>query len=188
MDTYEIEICGIKRQLPYIAINDKLAFASFVILGDVELISACAGELAKKIGPVDMIVTAEAKGIALAYEVSKCLGLKEFIVARKSVKAYMKNPLCEDVQSITTTEKQKLYLDGLDVDKIRGKRVCILDDVISTGESLNALSSLAQKAGALIACQSAILAEGDAAKRDDIIFLKKLPLFETTEDGKEKAL
>ena len=177
MKNYTIEVCGIKRELPFVKIKDDLAFASFVIIGDAELISACAEDLAKKIGQVDAIVTAEAKGIALAYEVSRHLGLKEFIVARKSIKTYMKDVVKEEVHSITTKGEQNLYLDGNEASKIRGKHVCIIDDVISTGESLRALENLAIKAGAEIACRAAVLAEGDAANRDDIIYLKKLPLF-----------
>lgn len=181
MKYYDIEVCGVKRQLPLIKINDSLSFGSFVIIGDTELISACAGPLAEKIGPVDAIVTAEAKGIALAYEVSKQLGLKEFIVARKSVKNYMQNVVSHEVNSITTSGTQKLYLDGVDATKIKGKNICILDDVISTGESLNALEALVTSAGANVVAKAAVLAEGDAAKRSDIIFLEELPLFPTAE-------
>ena len=185
MKEYTIELCGVTRTLPFIPINEELAFASFVVLSDTELVSACAPELAKQIGEVDAILTAEAKGIALAYEVSKCLGLKDFIVARKSTKSYMKNIVSASVHSITTAWEQHLYLDGVDADKIRGKRVCIIDDVISTGESLHALEVLAKNADANIVKKAAILAEGDAAARDDIIFLQKLPLFKKTEDGYE---
>ena len=181
MKYYDIEVCGVKRQLPLIKINDSLSFGSFVIIGDTELISACAGPLAEKIGPVDAIVTAEAKGIALAYEVSKQLGLKEFIVARKSVKNYMQNVVSHEVNSITTSGTQKLYLDGVDAAKIKGKNICILDDVISTGESLNALEALVTSAGSNVVAKAAVLAEGDAAKRSDIIFLEELPLFPTAE-------
>ena len=130
MKEYSMELCGVKRTLPFIPISEEMAFASFVVLGDTEL--------AAKIGEVDAIVTAEAKGIALAYEVSKELGHKEFIVARKSTKSYMKDVVSASVHSITTAGEQHLYLDGKDADKIRGKRVCLLDDVISTGESWNA--------------------------------------------------
>jgi adenine phosphoribosyltransferase len=178
-----MEICGVKRELPFIRINDKLAFASFVIISDTELISAVAGELAAKIGPVDAIVTPEAKGIALAYEITRRMGLPEFIVARKSVKSYMKNYVCEEVHSITTKGAQHLYLDSAEAAKIRGRRVCILDDVISTGESLRAVEGLVRKAGAEVACRAAVLAEGEAADRKDIVFLQKLPLFSIGADG-----
>lgn len=183
MTEYTMELCGIKRTLPFIPINETTAFASFVVLGDTELIAACAPKLAEQIGHVDAILTAEAKGIALAYEVSKCLGLKEFIVARKSEKSYMKDVVSASVHSITTAGEQHLYLDGVDAEKIRGKQICIIDDVISTGESLHALEVLAKNAGAEIVKKGALLAEGEAAQRDDILFLKKLPLFAKTEDG-----
>ena len=186
MTEYTIELCGIKRTLPFIPINEEMAFASFVVLGDTEFVAACAPALAKLIGPVDAVLTAEAKGIALAYEVSKCLGLKEFIVARKSTKSYMQDVVSASVHSITTAGEQHLYLDGVDAEKIRGKRICIIDDVISTGESLHALEVLAKNAGADIVKKGALLAEGTAAQRKDILFLQKLPLFTKTEDGYEE--
>ncbi len=188
MKAYEMELCGVRRTLPFIPINDTTAFASFVVLSDTELVSACAPEMARRIGAVDAIVTAEAKGIALAYEISKLLGLKEFIVARKSTKSYMKNVVSASVHSITTAGEQHLYLDGVDADKIRGKRVCLVDDVISTGESLHALEALMQNAGASVVKKAALLAEGDAAARTDIIFLQKLPLFRKTADGEYEAI
>ena len=185
MKEYNMEICGVKRTLPFVDINDKMAFASFVIIGDTELIGAAAKELADRIGPVDAIVTAEAKGIALSYEVSRLLGLKEFIVARKSVKSYMKDVVSFSVNSITTKGEQHLYLDGADAAKIAGKKVCIIDDVVSTGESLNALEELMKAAEANVVKKACVLAEGDAADRDDIIFLQKLPLFAKTGDEYE---
>lgn len=188
MREYSIELCGVKRTLPFIPINDTMAFASFVILGDTELVAACAPELAGKIGPVDAIVTAEAKGIALAYEVSKCLGLKEFIVARKSTKSYMKDVVSAAVHSITTQGEQHLYLDGVDADKIFGKSICLIDDVISTGESLHALEELVNCAGARVVKKAAVLAEGDAAGRSDIVFLQKLPLFHKTGEGEYREI
>lgn len=188
MKEYKIELCSVKRTLPFIPINETTAFASFVVLGDTELVSACAPELAKRIGPVDAVVTAEAKGIALAYEISRLLGLKEFIVARKSTKNYMRNVVSTSVHSITTSGEQHLYLDGADADKIRGKQVCLLDDVISTGESLQALETLMDHAGALVVKKAAILAEGDATSRDDIIFLQKLPLFQKTGEGEYEII
>ena len=176
MTKYTMELCGIKRVLPFIPINKDTAFASFVVLGDTELVAACAPKLAELIGPVDAILTAEAKGIALAYEVSKCLGLKEFIVARKSEKSYMQDVVSASVHSITTAGEQHLYLDGVDAEKIRGKQICIIDDVISTGESLQSVETLVNKFDVDIVARAAILAEGDAAKRDDIVFLGELPL------------
>ena len=177
MKTYCLEIAGLKRELPFVDINDELAFASFVVISDVELIAKTAPLIAERISDCEMLLTAEAKGIALAYEVSKCLGLKEFIVARKSEKSYMKDSLNTTVHSITTLSEQHLYLDGIDKEKICGKRVCIIDDVVSTGESIQALVHLAELAGAIVVKKACILAEGDAAKRDDLVFLEKLPLF-----------
>ena len=188
METYHLEVCGVTRELPFVPISDTMAFASFVIISDTELISACAGPLAEKIGPVDAIVTPEAKGIALAYEVSRRLGLKDFIVVRKSVKSYMKDYVSEEVRSITTKGVQHLYLDRAAADKIRGRRVCVLDDVISTGESLRAVESLVKKAGADVTCRAAVLAEGEAADRRDIVFLQKLPLFSVDASGAHTAI
>ena len=183
MNSYHYEVCGLTRELPFIKISGELAYASFVVIGDTELITAAAKELVKNMEPVDAVLTAEAKGIALSYEISRLLGLKEFIVARKSVKSYMSNPICENVKSITTTEEQNLFLDEPDAMKIQGKKICIVDDVISTGESLKAIESLAIKAGAKVAYKMAILAEGDAADRKDIKFIKKLPLFRINKKG-----
>ena len=183
MKEYTMELCGVTRTLPFIPINETMAFASFVVLGDTELVAASAPKLAEMIGPVDAILTAEAKGIALAYEVSKCLGLNEFIVARKSTKSYMKDVVSASVHSITTTGEQHLYLDGVDASKIKDKKICIIDDVISTGESLHALEILAQNAGANVVIKAALLAEGNAAYREYFVFLKKLPLFTKTDDG-----
>lgn len=178
MNTYKINIAGVERELPYIRIDDTTAYASFVVIGDAELISNAAKELAAMLYGIDIILTAEAKGIALAYEISRLLDMKEFIVARKSVKSYMKNTISECVQSITTKEVQTLYLDETDARKLKDKNVCLIDDVISTGESLRAIEKLAIKAGANVKYRAAILAEGEAAKREDILYLKKLPLFQ----------
>lgn len=183
MEIFKYEVCGIKRELPYVAIKEDLAYASFVVIGDTELIQAAAKELVQQLPDVDYIMTAEAKGIALAYEISRLLKHKSFIVARKSVKSYMRNVVSETVNSITTTSEQNLFLNEEDACKIAGKRVCLIDDVISTGESLAALERLAEKANANIVCRAAILAEGEAANREDIVFLKKLPLFEVTKNG-----
>ena len=183
MDKYCLEVAGLKRYLPYVDINDELAFASFVVISDTEMVSAVAPLLAEKIGKVDAIVTAEAKGIALAYEISRILGLKEFVVARKSEKSYMKDTLEVSVKSITTTSVQHLFLDGSDIEKIKGKRVCLLDDVVSTGDSLKAMEQLVTKAGAEVVRKAAILAEGEAAERDDLVYLEVLPLFRKNQDG-----
>ena len=151
--------------------------ASFVILGDCELVTAAAPLLAQKLPKVDYLVTAEAKGIPLVHEVSRLLGLPYYIVARKSVKPYMAEPLVDEVVSITTQKAQTLCLDGKDALAVKGRRVAIVDDVISTGESLSAIERLLEKAGAEIVAKAAILAEGEAAGRGDIIFLEELPLF-----------
>ena len=177
METYPLMVAGIKRELPIIPISDQLKIASFVILGDTEMVSAAAPLLAEKLTEVDYLVTAEAKGIPLVYELSKQLNMKQYIVARKSVKPYMEEPLVNQVVSITTQKEQFLCLDGKDADVIKGKRVALIDDVISTGESIKALDELVTKAGGIVVAKAAILAEGDAAERNDILFLEKLPVF-----------
>ena len=176
-DCYELNVAGVTRQLPIIPISPELAIASFVILGDCELVTAAAPLLAQKLPKVDYLVTAEAKGIPLVHEVSRLLGLPYYIVARKSVKPYMAEPLVDEVVSITTQKAQTLCLDGKDALAVKGRRVAIVDDVISTGESLSAIERLLEKAGAEIVAKAAILAEGEAAGRGDIIFLEELPLF-----------
>lgn len=177
MDYYKLKVCGLERDLPIIQISDNLKIASFVLLGDAELAEKAGDELSKKVD-ADIILTAEAKGISLAHEIAKNIGEKSFIVARKSEKAYMNDPINVEVNSITTKNTQKLFLDFKDVEKIKDKKVALVDDVISTGESMNALESLVKKAGGEVVQKLAILAEGDAAKREDIIFLEKLPIFE----------
>ena len=188
MENYSLEIAGIKRTLPFVKINDRLAYASFVVISDSRLVEAVAPLLVERIKDCDVIVTAEAKGIALAYEVSKQLDLDRFVVARKSIKSYMKDPVSVSVRSITTFDEQKLYLDGNDIGYLKDKNVCLLDDVVSTGESLRALEELVTKAGGIIKARAAILAEGDAADRDDLIFLQKLPLFAINENGEYEEI
>ncbi len=177
MKTYTLNIAGLTRELPIIKLSYDLSIASFVILGDTEIVRKTAPMIAKKLPEVDFVVTAEAKGIPLAYEISKILNLNEYIVARKSIKAYMEEPIEVEVNSITTTNSQKLYLNNQDANKIKGKRVALIDDVISTGQSLKALERLVEKAGANVVAKAAILAEGDAKDRKDIIFLEALPTF-----------
>lgn len=177
MKTYTLHVAGLTRELPIIKLSYDLSIASFVILGDTEIVKKTAPMIAKKLPEVDFVVTAEAKGIPLAYEISKILNLDEYIVARKSVKAYMEEPIEVEVNSITTTNSQKLYLNNQDANKIKGKRVALIDDVISTGQSLKALERLVEKAGANVMAKAAILAEGDAKDRKDIIFLEALPTF-----------
>ncbi len=178
MKTYSIEVAGVKRELPIVQISDKLSIASFVILGDTEIVCASAQEIVKRLPEVDVLVTAEAKGIPLTFEISRLLKMKKYIVARKSIKPYMDSPIIDEVVSITTQKKQMLVLDEQDALEIKGKRVAIIDDVISTGESLSAIERLVEAAGGNIAAKAAILAEGDAVKRNDIIYLEVLPLFE----------
>ena len=177
MKTYTLHVAGLTRELPIIKLSYDLSIASFVILGDTEIVKKTAPMIAKKLPEVDFVVTAEAKGIPLAYEISKILNLNEYIVARKSIKAYMEEPIEVEVNSITTTDSQKLYLNNQDAKKIKGKRVALVDDVISTGQSLKALERLVEKAGANVVAKAAILAEGDAKDRKDIIFLEALPTF-----------
>ena len=177
MKTYTLHVAGLTRELPVIKLSYDLSIASFVILGDTEIVRKTAPIIAKKLPEVDFIVTAEAKGIPLAYEISKVLNLNEYVVARKSVKAYMEEPIEVEVNSITTTNSQKLYLNNQDAKKIKGKRVALVDDVISTGQSLKALERLVEKAGGKVLAKAAILAEGDAKDRKDIIFLEALPTF-----------
>ena len=173
---YSINIAGVTRELPICPVNDKMDIAAFVMFGDVELTIRAAEELLKKAPDFDLILTAESKGIPLAYEMSRESG-KKYVLARKSPKLYMKKPIKIEVKSITTAKLQELYLDQTDSDLLNGKRVLIVDDVISTGESLKALEGLLEQTGAIIVAKMAVLAEGDAAKRNDIIFLEHLPLF-----------
>lgn len=174
--TYKMTIAGLERELPLCPLNDKIDIAAFIMFSDVELTVACAEELIKKSPEYDVIITAESKGIPLAYEMARQLG-KPYVVARKSVKLYMTDPVSVSVKSITTANEQTLYLSEEKAELIKGKRVLIVDDVISTGESLIALEKLVASAGGEITAKAAVLAEGDAADRDDIIFLEKLPLF-----------
>jgi len=188
MKDYTTGIAGVMRTLPFVDISDELAYASFVVISDTELVHAVSPLLADMIPPCDVIVTAEAKGIALAYEISYILGHKSFVVARKSEKSYMKDTVEVSVKSITTAAVQHLYLDGNDAEKIRGKRVCLLDDVISTGDSLAALETLVKEAQGNVVAKACILAEGKAAERNDIIFLQKLPLFHKISDSEYEAI
>ncbi len=176
MQYYTLNVAGLTRQLPLCAASDKMDIAAFIMFSDVELTVACAKELIAKLPPCDILITAESKGIPLAYEISRQTGLP-YIVARKSIKVYTRNPIEVTVHSITTQHEQKLYLGEDEVNMMRGKRIAVIDDVISTGESLTALDELVRKAGGRIVAQAAVLAEGDAASRKDIIFLEKLPLF-----------
>lgn len=177
MLTYPIEVAGLKRDLPICRVSDELYIGAFVIFGDCELTQACARDLLKIAPDYDYLLTAESKGIPLAYEMARQNGDKKWLLARKGAKLYMQNVFGVEVKSITTSAVQHLYLDGADAELMRGKRILIVDDVISTGESLLALEELVKKAGGVIAGRMAILAEGDATERTDIQYLQKLPLF-----------
>ena len=174
---YRMKVAGLDRDLPICPVNDKLYIAGFVIFGDPELTVACARELLAKAPEYDCIITAEAKGIPLAHEMARQAGDERYILARKGTKLYMRDILEVSVRSITTNREQHLYLDGEDAARMAGKRILIVDDVISTGESLGALEALVEKAGGIICGRMAILAEGDAQDREDLIYLEKLPLF-----------
>ena len=174
---YRVNIAGMERDLLRCPLNDKLDIAAFIIFGDVELPVHAAAELLKRLPEFDYIVTPEAKSIPLAYEMSRQSG-KKYFVARKKPKLYMKDPVIVNVRSITTESVQTLIMDSIEGEQIRGKRVVILDDVISTGESLKAVEELCAKFDANVVAKAAVLAEGDAAKRDDIVFLGEIPLIE----------
>ena len=179
MKTFDLTIAGLKRSLPIVRLSENLAIASFVLLGDTELAVLGAEALADKINTeFDYFLTAEAKGIPLVQCIAQEFNHPKFFVARKSVKAYMDKPLITEVQSITTQASQQLVLDGKDAAELKGKKIILVDDVISTGDSLAALKQLAEEAGAIVVDQLALLAEGDAAKRTDIQFLEELPLFD----------
>ena len=174
---YRMAVAGLERDLPICPLNEKLSIAGFVIFGDQELPVACARDLLAKAPEYDYILTAEAKGIPLAHEMARQAGDAKYILARKGPKLYMRDIFSVTVNSITTAKEQKLFLDGADAALMKGKRILIVDDVISTGESLKALEALAEKAGGEICGRMAILAEGDAIDRQDIIYLEPLPLF-----------
>ena len=174
---YSMNIAGLQRDLPLCPINEELFIAGFVVFGDQELTVACARELLKIAPEYDYLITAEAKGIPLAHEMARQSGAKKYFLARKMPKLYMTGVFESTVRSITTAKEQHLYLDVADAQLMKGKRILLVDDVISTGESLAALEKLVEDAGGIIAGRIAVLAEGDAQDRDDIRYLEKLPLF-----------
>ena len=174
---YRMNVAGLERDLPICPVNEKLYIAGFVIFGDQELTVACARELLKRAPAYDYIITAEAKGIPLAHEMARQAGDAKYILARKGPKLYMRDIFSVTVNSITTAKEQKLYLDGADAALMKGKKILIVDDVISTGESLKALEALVEKAGGEICGRMALLAEGDGIDREDLIYQEPLPLF-----------
>ena len=182
---YSMEVAGLRRDLPICPVTDQLYIAGFVVFGDQELTVACAKALLEKAPEYDYLITAEAKGIPLAHEMARQSGAEKYFLARKAPKLYMTGVFSATVKSITTEKEQTLYLDTADAELMKGKRILIVDDVISTGESLRALETLVEKAGGIICGRMAVLAEGDAQNREDIIYLEKLPLFNP--DGTVKA-
>ena len=176
MDFHEMTIAGLRRELPICPINDKVDIAAFIMFGDVELTVASARDLLAKCPEFDIILTPEAKSIPLAYEMARQSG-KPYLVARKGMKLYMTDPIEVSVKTITTANEQHLFISSEEADRIMGRRILIVDDVISTGESLKAVEALIAKSGGTVAGKAAVLAEGDAANREDIIFLEPLPLF-----------
>ena len=183
--TYDIDIAGLKRALPLCRVSDDLYISAFVIFGDVELTVHCAAELLKRAPEYDYLIAPEAKAIPLLYEMARQSGANKYFLARKKAKAYMQGVLEVSVQSITTAGEQTLVIDTEDAAQIKGKRMLILDDVISTGESLRAMEALVEKCGGIIVGKMAVLAEGDAAKREDIITLASMTLFNP--DGSPKV-
>ena len=180
---YTMNIAGVTRDLPICPLNDSLQIAGFVIFGDPELTTACAEALLEKAPEYDYMISAEAKGIPLVHEMARLAGNQKYFLARKMPKLYMTGVFEASLRSITTNSEQKLYLDVADAELMKGKKILIIDDVISTGQSLLAIENLINKAGGIICGKMAVLAEGDAQNRDDIIYLEKLPLFD--KDGNE---
>ena len=183
--TYEMDIAGLKRELPLCKVTDDLYMGAFVMFGDVELTVHCAAELLKRAPEYDYLIAPEAKAIPLLYEMARQSGAEKYFLARKCPKAYMSGVFEVHVKSITTMDVQRLVIDTADAELIKGKRILIVDDVISTGESLRAMEELVTRAGGSIVGRMAVLAEGAAQKRDDIIVLGDLPLFNP--DGTVKA-
>ena len=178
---HTMTIAGLQRHLPLCPISDELMIGAFVIFGDPELTTACAKELLAKAPEYDYLISAEAKGIPLVHEMARLAGNQKYFLARKAPKLSRTGVFEAELHSITTTKDQKLYLDLADAELMRGKKILIIDDVISTGESLAAIEHLVTLAGGVICGKMTILAEGDAQQRDDLVYLEKLPLF--TKDG-----
>ena len=185
-DFYELEVAGLTRKLPKVKINDELAIASFVMFGDTHLIEKCAeaiilSEGFPKMGEIDILISPEAKAIPLVHAIARRLE-KDYVIARKSIKGYMSDPVIEKVQSITTIGAQTLVLDRSDVEKLEGKNVCIIDDVVSTGGSLIGLQAMLEKIDCKVICKAAVLLEEAGYDKGDIIFLEKLPIFKPNKE------
>ena len=181
METYTLKVAGLQRELPKVKINDELAIASFVMFGDTELIESCAEQLVLQEGfpskdEIDILCCPEAKGIPLVHAVARILG-KYYVIARKSVKGYMSEPMVEKVQSITTIGAQTLVLDGSDIEKLEGKNVCIVDDVVATGGSIIGMVNMLKKIECNVVCKSAVLLEEAGYEDDDLVYLERLPIF-----------
>lgn len=187
MDTYPIQIAGLERRLPICRVTDELYIGAFICFGDAELTVACARELLK-LAPADgydYLFTAEAKSIPLIHEMARQSGADYYFLARKGSKVYMRDPVHVSVRSITTLRQQDLFLGADDCALIKGKRILIVDDVISTGESLHALEELVKTAGGTVTGRAAVLAEGDSLTRTDLTYLAPLPVFNA--DGTVKG-
>ena len=185
--TYEMDIAGLKRELPLCRVTDELYIGAFVMFGDVELTVHCAAELLKRAPEYDYLIAPEAKAIPLLYEMARQSGAEKYFLARKGAKAYMTGVFEVEVRSITTMHIQKLVIDTADAEMIKGKKVLIVDDVISTGESLHAMEELVKRAGGIIAGKMAVLAEGDAKDRADFSTQAPLPLFKADGRGMEEG-
>ena len=185
--TYTMTIAGCKRDLPICKVTDDLYIGAFICFGDAEVTVAAAAEMLKRLEGIeyDYLFTAEAKSIPLIHEMARQSGAKKYFIARKGPKAYMPDPIHVEDNSITTAGTQRLYLGRDDAELIRGKRIVLMDDVISTGGSLKAMEALVHKAGGEVVAKIAVLAEGGAADRKDIMFLGKLPVFNA--DGSIKG-
>ena len=183
---YELHVAGLVRKLPKVKINDELAIASFVMLGDTKLTESCAlyltnhPDFPKGDNDIDVVICPEAKAIPLVHVISRILGV-DYIVARKSVKGYMVDPIVEKVESITTIGEQMLVLDKPDADKVKGKNVCIIDDVVSTGGSIISVEKLMKKAEANVVCKAAVLLEDAGYNNPDLVYLENLPIFNLKE-------
>ena len=177
--TYTMRVAGLERQLPLCKVADNFYIGAFIIFGDVELTVACAKHLLDRIpaDSYDYMLTAEAKSIPLIHEMARQTGAAKYFIARKGPKVYMTDPIHVTVRSITTLHQQTLYLGQEDCALIKGKRILLVDDVISTGESLHAMEELVVRAGGVVAGRAAILAEGDALERKDLTYLAPLPVF-----------